>query len=242
MPSSGGEVTDDTVFLLSGGLGTRLGAITEQLPKAMVPVLGKPFIDYKLQEIASQGIAKVVLCVGHFSNQIIDFVNDGSRWGLKVEYSIETNNLLGTGGALAKALRTNEVEDFYVAYADSLLFFDYKELTHLTGNHEAVMAVFKPRSSNLICNVEWNSNQPWAQYFQNPRNSLQYMDYGVTKIKSLGFLEFALGKQDFSLGEYFEFISPSRALFGVEAKVPFQEIGSFSGLAQTEKYLGGKLK
>jgi NDP-sugar pyrophosphorylase family protein len=240
MSSIGREVNDKTVFLLAGGLGTRLGKLTEQSPKSMVPVLGKPFIHYKLKEIADQCISSVVVCAGHFSAQIMNFVEDGSKWGLNVEYSLETQQLLGTGGALSKALKQKPVHDLYVVYGDSLLYFDYDQLQFPSDSHAAVMAVFRGQNYPSAGNVSWNSKTGFAEYFQNPDRSLHHMDYGVSRIRTKSLLDFADGKDIFHLGEYFEEVGKRRLLHGVEALVPFQEIGSESGLANCEKFLLGE--
>lgn len=228
-----------TVFILAGGLGTRLGKLTEQTPKSMVPLLGKPFIHYKLKEIAEQQIKSVVICVGHFSAQIVDFVEDGSKWGLNVEYSVETDQLLGTGGALAKGLEQKATHEFYVVYGDSLLHIDYKQLEFRSETQVAVMAV-SPRPSYFSTgNVNWDSKSGFAEYFQSPDRSLHHMDYGISRIKTESFLAFAADKKTFHLGEYFEEVGKRRILLGVEALVPFQEIGSETGLADCETFLLG---
>lgn len=235
----GRELTDKTVFLLAGGLGTRLGKLTEQTPKSMVLVLGKPFIHYKLREIANQGLNNVVICAGHFSAQIVNFVEDGSKWSLNVEYSFETDQLLGTGGALAKALKQRPVPEFYVVYGDSLLYFDYNKLESPSEKHAAVMAVFRSQNPYFSCNVRLNSDSGLAEYFQSPDTRLHHMDYGISRIRTKYFLDFAAGKSVFSLGDFFEEVGKLGLLYGVEALVPFQEIGSENGLADCEEFLLG---
>jgi len=232
-------VNNKTVFILAGGLGTRLGKLTEQIPKAMVPVLGEPFIHYKLKEISDQRISSVVICAGHFSEQIINFVDDGSKWGLTVRYSLETDQLLGTGGALAMALKQEPVQEFHVVYGDSLLYFDYNQLTFPSEKHAAVMAVFRGHNRPLAGNVRWDSMSGFAQYFQSPDPSLQHVDYGISRIRTNSFLDFAAGKNTFSLGEFFEEVGRLGLLHGVEARMPFQEIGSENGLADCERFLQG---
>lgn len=89
--------------IIAGGLGTRLGALTKDVPKPLVPVAGRPFLDHQLKLLRAGGVDKVVLCIGHLGEQIQDFVGDGSRWGLEVAYSLDGPVLLGTGGSLKKA-------------------------------------------------------------------------------------------------------------------------------------------
>ena len=92
-----------TAVVLAGGLGTRLRPITEKVPKPLVPVKGRPFLDFLLEKIARMGIRKCVLLVGYKGNMIEDYCGDGKKWGLRIAYSHEKEQL-GTGGALVNAL------------------------------------------------------------------------------------------------------------------------------------------
>jgi hypothetical protein len=102
------------------------------------------------------------------------------------------------------------------------------------------MAVFRRQNNSLTGNVSWNSKSGFAEYFQNPDRSLDYMDYGISIIRTNSFLEFADDKNIFHLGEFFEEVGKQKLLHGVEALVPFQEIGSENGLANCEKFLLGE--
>src|SRR5215472_17570437 len=88
--------------ILAGGLGLRLRSAYAAGPKSMAPVKGRPFLDYLLSWLQSQGVEEVILCVGYKRSQIQRFVGRGSKWGMCVRYSVE-KKLLGTGGALKKA-------------------------------------------------------------------------------------------------------------------------------------------
>src|SRR3954454_4513252 len=99
--------------VLAGGLGTRVAALTgPALPKVMLPVGGRPFIDYKLAGLAAEGVSDVLLLVGHGHEVIRAHVGDGSQLGLRVRYSIEPPGLLGTGGAVKAAL--GELSDAFI--------------------------------------------------------------------------------------------------------------------------------
>src|SRR5260370_40089666 len=111
--------------VLAGGLGTRLGARTRDVPKGMVRVAGEPFVQRQLALLADQGFSRVVLCIGHLGSQIRDFVGDGSRWGLEVDYADEGEELQGTGGALRLAFDAGLLDDrFAVLYGASYLPID----------------------------------------------------------------------------------------------------------------------
>ena len=93
-----------SVVIIAGGVATRLRPITETVPKAMLTVAGKPFIAQQLILLQKNGIKKVVICSGYLSKEIENFVGNGSKFGLSVIFSVDGEKLLGTGGAVKKAL------------------------------------------------------------------------------------------------------------------------------------------
>ena len=92
-------------LIFAAGLGTRLKPLTDTMPKAMVPVCGKPLVQLLLERLGAAGATQVVINVHHFARQIIDFVEQNAGFGLDVRFSDETDQLLETGGGLKKAAR-----------------------------------------------------------------------------------------------------------------------------------------
>ncbi|MDB5354444.1 MAG: nucleotidyl transferase [Phycisphaerales bacterium] len=118
------EISNIPVALLAGGLATRLRPITQAIPKALVDVGGRPFIDHQLSLLARHGVRDVVLCLGHLGAQVEEYVGDGSSHGLNVRYSYDGETLVGTAGALRWALpMLGDV--FWVMYGDSYMDIDY---------------------------------------------------------------------------------------------------------------------
>src|SRR5690349_19498755 len=118
----------ETAAILAGGLATRLRPITEKIPKSLVEVAGKPFIDHQLTLLQIKGFKRVVLCLGHLGEQVAEVVGDGRRWGLTVEYSYDGPVQLGTAGALRQA-RSLLGEVFWALYGDSYLNFNYRAVS-----------------------------------------------------------------------------------------------------------------
>jgi NDP-sugar pyrophosphorylase family protein len=92
------------IAVLAGGLATRLRPLTEHVPKALLEVCGEPFIAHQLRLFAREGIRDVKLLVGYRWEQIEAFAGDGSRFGVKIDYIVDGPRLLGTGGAIRRAL------------------------------------------------------------------------------------------------------------------------------------------
>src|ERR1700742_601567 len=108
------------VAILAGGLATRLQSLTERTPKSLLAIAGRPFLFHQLELLKQQGVERVVLCVGHLGEQIEAAAGDGRRFGLSIEYSSDADRLLGTGGALRRALALLG-DEFFVVNGDSYL-------------------------------------------------------------------------------------------------------------------------
>jgi NDP-sugar pyrophosphorylase family protein len=118
------------VLILAGGLGTRLRAILDDRPKALAPIGDQPFLEIQMTLLREQGARRFVLCVGHRGDQIRQAMGDGSRLGVEIEYSVEGESLLGTGGAVRLAERFIQPRAL-VLNGDTYLAEDYARLLAL---------------------------------------------------------------------------------------------------------------
>jgi NDP-sugar pyrophosphorylase family protein len=123
--------------VLAGGLGTRLRSAYAAGPKSMAPVGGRPFLDYLLSWLRSEGVKEVILCVGYKRTHIQKYVGKGRKWGLRVKYSIE-KKLLGTGGAVKKAERLIPGNMLLVINGDTFLDVNLKELNQFHRSRSAL--------------------------------------------------------------------------------------------------------
>jgi NDP-sugar pyrophosphorylase family protein len=125
------SLTEIPVMILAGGLGTRLLGVISDRPKGLAPVGDRPFLEIQISLLRDQGFRRFVLCVGHRATQIRDCLADGDRLGVHIEYSVESETLLGTGGALRMAERFFEPSAL-VLNGDTYLAVDYR---HLLADH-----------------------------------------------------------------------------------------------------------
>ncbi len=228
------------VAILAGGLATRLHPITKTIPKALVPVAGRPFIQWQLEYLREQGVSHVVLCTGYRSTQIEQIVGDGSQFGIVVEYSDDGATLLGTGGALGKALPLLGPE-FFVLYGDSYLpvSFSTVEQAYCDSDLPGLMTVFQNEDEWDTSNVVFNNGQVLEYNKAKPRQDMAYIDYGLG-VLSKNVVENSCQEQVFDLANVYEALANSRQLAGFEVFERFYEIGSPDGLTQTEDYLRSK--
>jgi mannose-1-phosphate guanylyltransferase len=130
-------------MLLAAGLGTRLKPLTDQCPKCMIKVAGKPVLQRNIEWLRSKGVLDLVVNVHLFPELITDYFGDGSAFGVHLEYSYEPQ-LLGTAGALWGARRFLGSERFWVVYADNLVNCSLQRLEnlHLSRGATLTMGVF----------------------------------------------------------------------------------------------------
>lgn len=229
----------ETAVILAGGLATRLRPITEKIPKSLVEVAGKPFVEQQLLLLKSKGFRKVIMCLGHLGEQVVEVVGTGEKWGLQVEYSFDGPNQLGTGGALLQVRPLLEGEDlFWVLYGDSYLDFDYRAAVRYfeinRGNNLGLMTVFANANQWDTSNVIFKQNQllKYDKWQRVPE--MDYIDYGASILSSrtLDFID----ELPFDLSKLYYYLVENRLMIGYEVLQRFYEVGSFKGLEEINEY------
>lgn len=123
--------------ILAGGFGTRLGSLASEVPKPMLDVAGRPFLEYLIVQLRRHGYRRVVLCTGHRARVVTEHFGGGEQWGIEIDYSAE-DEPRGTAGALKLAEPLLEGERWLVMNGDS--FFDVP-LNRLLDAHVAAAAL-----------------------------------------------------------------------------------------------------
>ena len=225
------------VAILAGGLSTRMRPVTERLPKALLQVAGKPFAIHQIELLRRNGIADLVFCVGHLGNLIVEAIGDGARLGVRVTYSFDGPQLLGTAGALVRALPYLG-ERFFTLYGDAYLDCDYAAVDARFNESGAsgLMTVFRNADQWDRSNVEFVDGHIVA-YEKNERTvPMQYIDYGLGMLTSAALQGYPPG-QFLDLATVYQDLVARRQLAGFEVRNRFYEVGSPSGLEETHRYL-----
>lgn len=134
---------DNKVILMVGGLGTRLRPLTDNTPKPMLPVGGRPILQTIVEKFASYGFVNIIMCIGYKSETIQDFFGDGSKFGVQIEYVIEEKRM-GTAGALSLlSEKQKPKKPFFVMNGDLLTNINFEHLFdfHLKNKSKATMCV-----------------------------------------------------------------------------------------------------
>jgi len=231
---------DLPVAILSGGLATRLRPVTEKIPKALLPIAGKPFLAHQLELLQKNGVRSVVLCVGYLGEKIREEFPDGKPWGMALQYSFDGPTLLGTGGAVRQALPLLG-DKFFVLYGDSYLPTDYGAVagTFIRSQRPALMTVFRNEGKWDTSNVEFRDGRIITYDKRNRTPAMQYIDYGLSALTPRAFT--GLEKNaPLDLAEVFQKLVAAGQLAGYEVHERFYEAGSMAGLAELEALLGKK--
>jgi NDP-sugar pyrophosphorylase family protein len=231
------NIADIPVALLAGGLATRLRPITETIPKAMVEVAGRPFIDHQLMLLRRNGIRRVVLCLGYLGEQVATHVGDGSAISMRVDYSYDGDRLLGTGGALRQAAPLLG-ELFWVMYGDSYLDIDYRAVLDAFARSDALglMTVLENGNRWDRSNVVFRDRRLLRYDKRAQTPEMAYIDYGAALLRQAA-LERIPPDQPYDLADLYSELVAEQQMIGYEVTQRFYEIGSHEGLAETQAYL-----
>ena len=225
------------VAILAGGLATRLRPLTETIPKSLIEINGEPFLWHQLRLLRENGVSRVVLCLSYLGEQVRESVGDGHDFGLHIDYSFDGSVLLGTAGALKRALPLLG-ESFLVLYGDSYLPIDLG----------AVAAAFRASGKAGLMTVYWNQGQ-WdtsnvefaggriVAYDKKLRTErMRHIDYGLGAFRASAF-DRVPAETPWDLAVLYQDLLQAGELAAFEASHRFYEIGSFRGIEELSMYL-----
>jgi NDP-sugar pyrophosphorylase family protein len=226
------------VAILAGGLATRMWPRTKQVPKAMLDVAGEPFIAHQLRLLRREGVTRVVLCVGYLWEMIQAFVGDGSGFGLAVTYAVDFPRLLGTGGAIRLAIGQLGPE-FLVMYGDSWLDVPFRPIVEgfRASGLPGLMTVYRNDGRWDRSNVwfEGDCIQRYDKRVALPE--MRHIDWGLGVLTADIVAEIIPADEPYDLADLYGELCRSGRLAGYEVATRFYEIGSPSGLAETDALL-----
>ncbi len=139
-------------MILAAGLGTRLRPLTDSLPKALVPLAGKPLLAHVIERLRAAGVDEIIINVHHFAEMIMDYVKQQNRFGIRIEFSRE-ETLLNTGGGLKQAAWFfDDGRPFFLHNVDVLTDLDLQEMLafHQRKQPLATLAVRDRKTSRYL--------------------------------------------------------------------------------------------
>ncbi len=235
---------DLQVVVLMGGLGSRLKEQTVSCPKPLVPIHGTPFFEYELNLLLQSGFKKFVFLVGYRANMIEEYFGDGSRYGkdISIRYSYDGEKLLGTGGAVIRALPFLE-EDFMLVYADSFMDVDYFQIMYryFAGRQtgiKALMTVMENADRFDKSNVVFKDGEIKVYDKKNIVSEMTCIDYGIEIFSREVFAAFekSFGEEAVDLSDIQRELVEKKKCTACEVTHRFYEIGTPESLAEFTEY------
>lgn len=225
------------VVILAGGLATRLRPLTESIPKALVDIHGEPFIAHQLRLLKKQGMDSVMLCLGYRGEMIMDFIGTGQQYGLNISYSLDGEQLLGTAGAIKKAL-PDLPEAFFVLYGDSYLPCDFSEVqkAFLASGKQGLMTVFHNAGQWDTSNVQFQQNRIIAYDKVHKTKDMHHIDYGLGVFNKNAFHPVPHSVA-YDLANVYQTLLAEGQLAAHPITERFYEVGSFVGMEELQMYL-----
>jgi NDP-sugar pyrophosphorylase family protein len=225
------------VIILAGGLAVRLRPITDKIPKALVPVGGQPFIVQQLRLLRSHGIHHVIIAAWYKGEMIRDFLGDGKRFEMDIEYVFDGENPLGTAGAVRRSLDMLD-GPFFVLYGDSYLPSNYADIQAFFDCNDqlGLMTVFRNESKWDTSNVELIDGGVVCYDKNNRTARMKYIDYGLGLFRPAAFAHLTDG-QPADLAEVYQKLLLDHQLLAYEVQQRFYEVGSHEGLQELDALL-----
>ena len=223
--------------ILAGGVGTRLRPLTYKIPKPMVPVRGKPFLEHQIEFVKSQGFADILILASYLGEQIEEYFGDGSSLGIKMAYSYEESPM-GTGGALKIADRLLK-ESFLLLNGDTLLPIDYRDLCgrYAAGGRSGMIVAYGNEEKVAPSNLKIGSGDEVLEYNKINAEGMTHLDAGAIVLEKKGVDMIPAGKICSLEQEIFPRLIEGGELLAFRTARRFYDMGSFEGLKNIEQVL-----
>ncbi len=151
--------------IMAGGKGTRLASVTKNIPKPMVPIAGKPLLEYQIENLKQNGVDNIILIVGYLGDVIKKHFGDGSAYGLDISYYDEESPL-GTAGALTK-IKDRLQDTFFLIFGDLFININFERFLRFHNDKNSFISLFAhpnshPYDSDIIITDEDDKVIGWS--------------------------------------------------------------------------------
>jgi len=223
------------VAILAGGLGTRIQSVSNGLPKSLIEINGKPFLEWQLQLLEKNKCKSIVICTGYKSKLIKCYLENRPKSKMEIKLSYDGKYSLGTGGALIKAQKLLG-KSFLVMYGDSYLSVNFEEVTEyfLDIKESGLMTVLRNDLGSEPSNIFFKDKLVLEYDKVNSNEKMQYVDYGLMAFNSECLSKFNVGGS-FDLSLILNQLAIQKELAGYEVVERYYEVGSTQGIRDFKK-------
>ena len=222
-------------FVLAGGAGTRLSPLTSYVPKGMIPIAGKPFIDYVINYLAGHGIRNVIMLLSDEDSEVYrNHLDDGSKYGVNIGYSISPRT--GTANALKEASSHIDTT-FLIYYGDVLTSLDLTDMIRFHKEKKALCTVALSTGVRIDYGVGRVDKDNRIEYFEEKPVLKEYpVAIGVC-ICEPTFLKYCASGSDIAANVIPTLVAKGERVYGYLTPEPHHDIGSFKQLDEVKKIL-----
>jgi len=235
------------IIIVAGGLATRMRPITEEIPKCLIDINGKPLIQHQIEFFRDHDYKEMIFCVAHLSDKVKDYFGDGSKFGVKVSYVQEAKELMGTAGSVKLAEKLiGKDENFIVYYGDSLTDMDLDKflsfhkskggiatvcMRERPEGYKSTSIIILDKNSKIITFLEKPSEEDLLRY----KDEKRYINSGIYAFNRKIFDLIPKNKKyDFAKQVFPLLIEKDLGLYGYPTAEYFREIGR---IEKYEKFL-----
>jgi len=224
------------IVLLAGGLATRIKSITSDIPKSLIPIHGKVFLEWQFDLLKINGFNKIVICASHKSEMLREYISGRPNDGLDILLSYDGPHQLGTGGAIVNALPILE-DTFCVMYGDSYLPIDFRKIEEyfLKSNLDSLMTIVSNVGGVETSNVHFERGIIKLYDKEFPVPEMEYIDFGLNFFKKRIFQNNTPGLP-LDLSQIQKELSLRNLLSGYVVQERYYEVGSFQGIDDFTEY------
>jgi NDP-sugar pyrophosphorylase family protein len=223
--------------ILAGGLATRMRPLTEAIPKALLEIEGRPFLWHQLRLLKENGVRRVLLLVGYLGEAIEEQFGNGSALGVEIQYAYDGPTLLGTAGAIRRALPFLS-GPFFVLYGDSYLTCNYGDVEEAfrRSSLPGLMTVYRNEGQYDVSNVEYDGSRILRYDKAQRTPAMHHIDYGLGVFDPSVFAALPANERC-DLETVYQGLIAGGNLAALEVYDRFYEIGSPEGLRDTREFL-----
>lgn len=226
--------------VLGGGAGMRMRPMTEHVPKPLIQVQGRPFVELQLEWLAGEGVREVVYSIGYRGDMIRDRIGDGARFGVRVKYVDEGEQLRGSGGALRWALDQGALpRTFFLLYGDAYLSVDLDAVERRWRELQlpVLMTIMRNDDRWDRSNADFRDGRVIYDKKRAVAHRMRWIDYGLSVMESSVIRRSLPQGATGDVADVLHGLSRAGRVGGFEVIDRFYEIGSPDGLRDLERHL-----
>jgi MurNAc alpha-1-phosphate uridylyltransferase len=227
------------IAILAGGLATRIRPISDSIPKSLIMINRKPFLEWQLQLLEKNKCELVVICVSYKSEMIKDFIQNRAKSNLNIHLAFDGTKQLGTGGALVKAKELLGPA-FMVLYGDSYLPINYENISNhfVESNKLGLLTIMKNEINAEPSNVVFKNGYVEKYDKKFSSEDMHYIDFGLSAFKLDAFDGYPIN-ETLDLSLIHSSLATRRELLGYKVHQRYFEVGSFQGIQDFQKFSRG---